>query len=266
MPDLYDTGNNDNYGMGNWDIMCLGCYCNDGYTPVGYSAYEKVFMGWVDFITPVPNTYYTLPVWNKKSKESDKAVCITSDLNKNEYFILENRYRTGWDRYLPGTGILVTHITYSASQWANNKPNNDKIQLVTILPADNKLSNYTESTDTWPYGNKRSLTDETTPSTELYMTSYGDITGHAGHLGKPVTEMVINRDGSASFWYMKQTHNYQLGDLNHSGTFTLGDVTALINLLLNIPDENCCLICADVNSDNNISIADVPALINLLMQ
>ena len=266
LPDLYDTGNNDNYGMGNWDIMCLGCYCNDGYTPVGYSAYEKVFMGWVDFITPVPNTYYTLPVWNKKSKESDKAVCITSDLNKNEYFILENRYRTGWDRYLPGTGILVTHITYSASQWANNKPNNDKIQLVTILPADNKLSNYTESTDTWPYGNKRNLTDETTPSTELYMTSYGDITGHAGHLGKPVTEMVINRDGSASFWYMKQTHNYQLGDLNHSGTFTLSDVTALINLLLNIPDENCCLICADVNSDNNISIADVPALINLLMQ
>ena len=34
LPDLYDTAGNDNYGMGNWDVMCLGCYCNDGYTPV----------------------------------------------------------------------------------------------------------------------------------------------------------------------------------------------------------------------------------------
>ena len=102
LPDLYDTAGNDNYGMGNWDVMCLGCYCNDGYTPVGYSAYEKVFMGWVDFIKPVANTYYTLTPWNQGNKETDQAVCITSDVNKNEYFILENRKRVGWDRYLPG--------------------------------------------------------------------------------------------------------------------------------------------------------------------
>ena len=150
LPDLYDTGNNDNYGMGNWDVMCLGCYANDSYSPVGYSAYEKVFMGWVNYITPEPNTYYTLPAWNQKTRESDKAVCIVSDVNKNEYFIFENRQRTGWDRSLPGTGILVTHITYSPSYWTNNKPNNDKIQLVTLLPADNKLSKYSESGDTWP--------------------------------------------------------------------------------------------------------------------
>ena len=38
LPDFYDTGDGDYYGMGSWDIMCLGCYGNNGYTPVGYSA------------------------------------------------------------------------------------------------------------------------------------------------------------------------------------------------------------------------------------
>ena len=266
LPDLYDTAGNDNYGMGNWDVMCLGCYCNDGYTPVGYSAYEKVFMGWVDFIKPVANTYYTLTPWNQGNKDTDQAVCITSDVNKNEYFILENRKRVGWDRYLPGVGILVTHITYSSSYWTNNKPNNDKVQLVTILPADNKLSQYTESGDTWPNGNKRNLTDESSPATVLYMNSYGEVTGNAGYLGKPVTEMTINRDGTASFWYMKAAHNYQLGDVDHSGAVSISDVTMLISHLLSNHDLSCCTLCADVQDDDVINIGDVTALISLLLQ
>lgn len=203
LPDLYDTANSDHYGMGNWDIMCLGCYCDDGYTPVGYSAYEKVFMGWVDYIKPEPGTYYTLPVWNQKNKDTDKALCVVSDVNKNEYFIFENRKRVGWDAYLPGQGVLVTHITYVASKWTNNKPNNEDIQLVTLLPADNKLSKYTEHADTWPNGYNRDVTDNSTPATKLNMDAIGQVTGNAGYLGKPVTEIVINPDGTASFWYMK---------------------------------------------------------------
>lgn len=265
LPDLYDTGNNDYYGMGNWDVMCLGCYCNDGYSPVGYSAYEKVFMGWVNYIKPVPNTYYTLPIWNNGDKVTDRAVCITSDINKNEYFVLENRHRVGWDRYLPGEGMMVTHITYSASHWTNNKPNNEKIQLVTLLPADDKLSQYTENGDLWPYGSHFNLTDETSPSTKLNMNSYGEITGHAGNLEKPITNIVANRDGTVSFWYMKETHNYSLGDVNHSGQVSIGDVTMLIDYLLT-GNADCCAICADVKDDEVINIGDVTAMIDMLLQ
>lgn len=203
LPDLYDTGNSDYYGMGNWDIMCLGCYCDDGYTPVGYSAYEKSFMGWTKFIIPVPGTYYTLPVWNQKNQATDQSLCIFSELNKNEYFIIENRRRVGWDAYLPGQGLLVTHVTFSRSHWYNNKPNNEKIQLLTFLPADGKYSKYSESSDTWPLGSRDSLTDNSNPATVLNMTRSGEITGNAGFLGKPITEMVINRDGTASFWFVK---------------------------------------------------------------
>ena len=185
-------------------------------------------------------------------------------MNKNEYFILENRRRSGWDRYLPGQGILVTHITYSASYWTNNKPNNEKIQLITLLPADNKLSNYSESGDTWPQHGKTELSDNSIPATTLNMTSYGDITGTAGYLSKPVTEMVINRDGSASFWFMKEVHNFSRGDVNHDGVVNITDMTVLIDYLLS-GSEGCCPICADVNEKDGVSIADVTGIIDILL-
>lgn len=203
LPDFYDTGDGDHYGLGDWDIMCMGCYNNDGFTPPGYSAYEKNFMGWIELITPNPGTYYTLPVWNQKNASTDKALCITSDLNSNEFFILENRKKQGWDRYAPGEGIMITHVTYNADRWWGDSPNNEDIQLMTLMNADNSWSYYDEAADLWPQNGKTEFTDTSTPAAKLNMNSRGAITGSAGYLGKPVTDMVINQDGTASFWYMK---------------------------------------------------------------
>ena len=203
LPDFYDTGNGGHYGMGSWSIMCNGCYNNDGFTPPGYTAYEKVFMGWIDYIKARPGTYYTLPVFNLKQQSTDKAVCITSDLNENEYFIIENRKRQGWDRYMPGEGIMITHVTYDADRWWANTPNNQDIQLMYVVPADNSSSYYNEGADLWPRGNNNAFTDNSTPAAKLFMAANGNISGNAGNLGKPVTEMVINADGTASFWFMK---------------------------------------------------------------
>ena len=203
LPDFYDTGNGGHYGLGDWDIMCLGCYNNNGFTPPGYSAYEKVFMGWMEYVTPQPGTYYTLPIFNQKNADTDKALCLTSDLNNNEFFIIENRRKQGWDRYAPGEGIMITHVTYNASRWSGNTPNNQDIQLITLMNADNSWSYYNEGTDLWPQNGKTEFTDSSTPAAKLNMKANGSITGNAGYLGKPVTDMVINADGTASFWYMK---------------------------------------------------------------
>lgn len=203
LPDFYDTGGGDHYGLGDWDIMCLGCYNNDGFTPPGYSAYEKNFMGWIEFITPLPGTYYTLPVFNQKQLSTDKALCITSDLNANEFFIVENRKKQGWDRYAPGEGLMITHVTYSADRWWGNTPNNEDIQLMTIMNADNSWSYSDESTDLWPQNSKTEFTDNSSPAAVLHMRANGRIVSNAGSLGKPMTDMVINADGTASFWYMK---------------------------------------------------------------
>ena len=135
---------------------------------------------------------------------------------------------------------------------------------MTLLPADNKLSKYSESGDTWPQYGRTALTDETSPATVLNMDQMGNITGKAGYLGKPVTEMVINKDGTASFWYMKEEHNYAIGDVNHDGDVNIADVTALIDMLLGNGNATCTL-CADVNGNSEINIADVTALIDKLL-
>ena len=252
LPDFYDTNYGGHYGMGYWDIMDTGCYANDTYTPVGYSAYEKNFMGWIDYVIPSPGTYYTLPIWNQKNEDTDKALFLQSDINGNEYFIIENRRQQGWDRYLPAQGLLIHHITFSASRWEANTPNNQNIQLVTIMPADNTLSTNNESGDTWPRNGKTEFTDSSTPAAKLNMTASGNISGNAGYLGKPVTEMVINSDGTASFWYMKgaitdptiqvSTDNLNCGatKVNSSitKTFTVNGfaLTGNINLTLNDPN------------------------------
>ena len=252
LPDFYDTNYGGHYGMGYWDIMDTGCYANDTYTPVGYSAYEKNFMGWVDYVIPNPGTYYTLPIWNQKNEDTDKALFLQSDINGNEFFIIENRRQQGWDRYLPAQGLLIHHITYSASRWQANTPNNQNIQLVTIMPADNTLSTNNESGDTWPRNGKTEFTDSSTPAAKLNMAANGNISGNAGYLGKPVTEMVINGDGTASFWYMKgaitdptievSTDNVNCGatpvNSSISKTFTVTGLALTGNVTLTLNDPN----------------------------
>ena len=283
LPDFYDTGNGGHYGMGDWSIMCMGCYNNDGFTPPGYSAYEKSFMGWIEYITPSPGTYYTLPVWNQKSADTDKAVCIVSDLNPNEVYILENRKRQGWDRYMPGEGIMITHVTYDADRWWGNTPNNEDIQLMTIVPADNQLSYSNEGSDLWPRNGKTDLTDRSLPAARLYMKADGSITGNAGFLGKPVTEMVINEDGTASFWFMKSaatdptiyvsSQRINCGDvmLNNSATTTLkvigqcltGDVTLTLNDANGVFAVEPTLISnADAANGKNVTVTFAPAAIS----
>ena len=55
-----------------------------------------------------------------------------------------------------------------------------------------------------------------------------------------------------------------VGDVNHDGNLTIGDVTALISYVLN-NDYEICTICADVNGDTFITVADVTALISKVL-
>ncbi|MBP5315103.1 MAG: M6 family metalloprotease domain-containing protein, partial [Muribaculaceae bacterium] len=204
LPDFYDTGSgNYYYGIGSWSLMDYGSYNNNGYTPIGYSAYEKNFMGWINLLTPTENSFYTLPKFNQKSSSTDIAYKVVSPLNSNEYYILENRAQHGWDSYIADEGLMVTHVTYVASRWSANTVNKQAIQLFTIIPADNTLSDYNEETDLYGESN-HSLTDATTPAAKLNMNSSGTLpTNGAGYMGKPLTEINLNSDGTVSFWYIK---------------------------------------------------------------
>ena len=208
LPDFYDTDYGGHYGMGYWSLMCSGCYNGvqiSGDTPVGYSAYEKNFMGWLNYTEAQENNQYTLPVSNSGN---DMAVRIKA-LNNNEYFILENRRKQGWDQCIRGEGVLITHFTYMADRWSGNTPNNEDVQLATIIPADGTLSSYNESTD--PYGkNNHEFTATSNPAMMANMSTSGELAGTTGGYGtinKPVTDITIKADGTATFWYMKKAYD-----------------------------------------------------------
>lgn len=208
LPDFYETTySHGYYGMDYWSLMNTGCYNGltiDGDTPIGYSAYEKNFMGWINYITPQENTQYTLPVFNSKNAANDQAIKITA-LNNNEYWILENRKKQGWDQCIQDEGVLITHFTYVASRWDANTVNNQTVQLATIIPADNRLSTSTNNADLFGETN-HAFGPSTTPAMKANMSASGSLsnsTGGAGTVNKPVTEITLNSDGSASLWYIK---------------------------------------------------------------
>lgn len=211
LPDFYDTQYGPHFGMGPWSLMDSGCYNNNGYTPIGYSAYEKNFMGWIDIPEATVNTQYTLPAMNLKQKETDLAVRITNPRDKNEYFIIENRANTGWDKYMVAEGLLITHVTYDESAWNNNTVNDYDLQRMTVVPADNnlKLDSQTQYGQTYYNPNEASLLGDLWPNngaTEFTDTTKPAAKFNTGNVmaGKPVTEMTIAEDGSASFWVAKE--------------------------------------------------------------
>ncbi len=52
--------------------------------------------------------------------------------------------------------------------------------------------------------------------------------------------------------------------MNHDNAVGIGDVTVLIDFVLNRSNP-ICTICADVNADGQIDIADVTRLIDIVM-
>lgn len=147
LPDFYDT-NYQAYGLDYWDLMDSGCYCRNGYTPCGYSAYEKAFMGWRDLIPLEAGKGQSLTLY-PMTRDNGYAYKITNPENPDEYYIIENRYNESWDMNIGFStsslgyfhGLLVTHIDYKEGRWTSNSVNtNASHQLCTIIPADGELS------------------------------------------------------------------------------------------------------------------------------
>lgn len=131
LPDLYDTDYGQNYEdaltPGSWNIMDAGSYNGDGHCPPNYDPWEKYFFGW---LTPenlgsvgrqldiVANGQqgaksYQINALGKQQKATEAGT---------SYYI-ENRQQQGWDKYVPGHGLLVWKITFNQKAWEENAPN-----------------------------------------------------------------------------------------------------------------------------------------------
>ncbi len=203
LPDIYDTAYSF-YGMGNWDIMDIGEYNDESRTPAGYTAMDKYTVGWLE---PETISGEATGLTLEALSASNKAYFIVSDKDPNEYYTLENRQPFGWDKALPGHGLLVSHINYNASIWKRNVVNTStsKYEHVQLMPADNLWESKNQDADTYPgTGNVTAFTFDTTPA----------ITWRSGD--DPTGTGIVNikeTDGVVTFDY-KNTLTASIGNVN----------------------------------------------------
>lgn len=91
-----------------WSLMDYGCYNVGGNVPLGYSAYEREFVGWLD----IEELQNPKTISLEYIAESQQAYKITST-NANQYFILENRQKKDWDKGMPASGLMITKVDYN---------------------------------------------------------------------------------------------------------------------------------------------------------
>ena len=179
LPDFYDVDGNDSggnfTGTGKWDLMADGSWDgpndNRGASPAHINMYSKIQLGWVNPVTlNSPQAITDMP----NSAENPVAYIYNTPVS-GEYFVLENRQKKGFDSYVPGTGLLIYHVSLTAGDISNNLVNNTHPQKMYPVCASStvKVPNPTPAS----YGainssgcpfpgllKKTSFTDYTTPS------------------------------------------------------------------------------------------------------
>ncbi|MCR4918842.1 MAG: M6 family metalloprotease domain-containing protein [Prevotella sp.] len=196
IPDFYDTSEEgDNFGMSSWSLMDYGCYNNGGYTPCDYTGYERWFCGWVNPVVIDPEQVQQVEGMKPINQTADVFV-IYNQANDNEYYILQNIQKDGWNKYAPGEGLLVMHVDYSKRVWQENSVNNvANRQRCTVVPADNQCSYYNQYGDTYPYNGNNSLGNTTTPAARLYNNNADG----KKLLNVKLSDITRNADGTVSF-------------------------------------------------------------------
>ncbi|MBR4929953.1 MAG: M6 family metalloprotease domain-containing protein, partial [Bacteroidaceae bacterium] len=198
LPDTYDTSYSGGAGMGAWDIMCSGSYNVNGNIPAGYTAYERWVSGWLE---PVEITSATEVKNMKPLTEEPQAYILYNDGDRNEFYILENRQKEGFDAGLPGHGLMVMHIDYDKSAWESNSTNdNPNHQRITYVPADGKMTSNGDAGDPFPGKNGiHNLTDFTSPAATVYNAN----TDGEKLMHKPIENIMETEGGFLSFLVMK---------------------------------------------------------------
>lgn len=200
--DMYDTTGGGGYGMSVFDVMDQGSYNGNGFVPCNYTAFERIYAGWVEPIElDAPATVKDM----KSVSDYGRPFIMYNYKNTNEYFLMENRQNTGWDEGLYGSnGLLIVHVNYVPSRWANNSVNasTQKIQCCTVVNADGsrEISNTLSlQGDLYPYEEKGvTMNDEFTDDSEPAAKLYNKNSDNSYALGIPITQIKRSK-GSISF-------------------------------------------------------------------
>ena len=198
-PDMYDAEYNGGYGMASWDLLASGSYNGKGFVPAGYTSYERLMAGWK---APIELRNDTVVTSMAALADGGDAYVIYNDAHPTEYYLLENRQKVGWDSSLSGAGLLVIHVDYNEQAWLENTVNTNPLhQRMSPICADNRRTGANVGGDVYPYDGNNALTDVSTPAATLFNRN---IDGNKV-MGKPVTDITQNADGTIAFVFQDLT-------------------------------------------------------------
>jgi immune inhibitor A len=181
LPDLYDTSYSSR-GVGVWSLMSGGSWNGvNGNSPASMDAWSKIRLGWITPTVISSNqTNVSIPAVNSTATVYK---LWTNGSPQNEYFLLENRQKSGFDATLPGKGLLIWHVddnkgsNSSACMKTNNWLCGANHYWVDLEQADglmhlDKNVNSGDGSDPFPGGtSNRNFSFSSTPNSSSYANS-----------------------------------------------------------------------------------------------
>ncbi len=224
LPDFYYTGDDAAISdtlktMDWWSVMDAGEFFYNGYAPIGYNAFERSALGWLNVKELTQPQSVSLYAFGQEDRGAT-AYVVRNEECPTEFYLFENRQPDTWFYKGLGRGMLVTHVDYDENVWKRNTVNNDPAHpRFTYVPADNMKdgSNTQNATlaqllagykgDLFPgTSGVTSLTDDTTPAATLF-------NGTKKYLSRPLYNIAMGEDSVVTFSFMTKNT-----DAIHSAT------------------------------------------------
>ncbi len=181
LPDLYDY-DDDSRGLGLWSLMASGSWGGPMYKgdyPSHPDAWCRIQMGFAT-ATAVSTVVENQPIPAIENTGTIFKLWTDGGPIGDEYFLVENRQRTGYDAYLPGSGLCIYHVdenvvTDNDRQWYPGYTFNGHY-TVALEQADgdwdlenNVIYNYGDDGDPFPGSSvNRLFTAASMPSSDTY--------------------------------------------------------------------------------------------------
>ncbi len=199
LPDLYDTDFS-SHGIGKWCVMSYGSWNGPypgGSSPSHPCAWSRIEMGFASS-TNVTSNMNGVAIDNVEQNGTIYRLWTSGNIG-NEYFLVENRQKIGYDFYIPREGLLIWHIDQSKAgntqEWYPGQPGASHYK-VALEQADSlfemdKDIDQGDAADPFPgTGNKTSFDAVSKPNSDSYTSG----TSFVGVQNISPSGIVINAD------------------------------------------------------------------------
>lgn len=140
----YDEDGMEWDGTGIWDLMAGGSYNGSGNRPAHPAPLHKLQHGWISSTKVTTSGAHSLKPYGPTGGKVLKVV--SPAYSKGQYLLLESRAKQGFDKDLPGAGLLVWRVDEAGEQFSPTAPG------LTLIQADGQRD--LEDPEGWNQGDE----------------------------------------------------------------------------------------------------------------